>query len=162
MFCPAFIYDVAVARTVIDFLSGEIDLISEAKKFSDGLSEAYETPILPEELAAAGEEIVRFLSDIDAADQAVELLNDFSYYRLYFASQGKERKIKPLFGAVEDAVKVKEYEPKQAMVAFKAYVFGLRSNVSPKSVPGWDIKQDENLPMISELCQKEVSVFDLL
>jgi len=162
MFCPGFIHDAAVAYTVIDFLSGELDLVTVAKKYSDGLSAEFATPITPEELAAAGEEVVRFLSDIDAADQAVELLTNFSYFRLYYVSQGKERKLKPLFGAIEDGVKEKEYEMKQTFVGFKAYVFGLRSDVSPKAVPGWDIKLDENFPKFSAVCQKEASVFDML
>ncbi len=162
MFCPDYIFDACVACTARDFLSGEMALELVAKKYVNGLAEHYPTPILGEELTEPAEEILRFLNEIEANEQANDLLKDFSYYRLYFSGIGRERKLNPLFGSVEDAAKEREYNPSDTFKAFKAYVFGLRSETVPEAPVGWSLATDEKFPKLAALAGEEISLFDVL
>jgi hypothetical protein len=103
-----------------------------------------------------------FLSEIEAGDMAAELLNDFCYFRLTQESVGKPRKMKPLFGALEDPIKTQDYSSESAGKAFRAYVFALRSNTVPKALPGWMLDTDENVPFLAEVAAKKLTLLDVL
>jgi hypothetical protein len=161
MYCPNWIYEISVARTALEFLSAEVTLDKMAAKYADALSEKY-APIPPELFEAQAEAMLLFLSEIEAGDTAAELLNDFCYFRLTQEGAGKPRKMKPLFGALEDPIKTQEYSAESAGKAFRAYVFALRSNTVPKALPGWMLETDENVPFLAELAAKKLTLLDVL
>ena len=161
MFCPNWIYDISVARAASEFLSSELSLEAFAKKYADGLSVSY-SPITPEMIQAQAEEILVFLSEVEAGEMATELLNSFSFFRLNFESVGKPRKLKPLFGSIEDPVKVDEVTTGNTTKSFRAYVFALRSKTVPEALPGWKLEDDENVPILAELAGKQVSLLDAI
>ncbi|MDC3401505.1 hypothetical protein OA101_00415 [Alphaproteobacteria bacterium] len=162
MYCPDFIFDTAVSFAAEDFISGELSIEIVAKKYSTGLAEKYEHPIVEEVIVQAAEDMLRFLSEIEAADQAAELLKSFAYNRLYLVSIGKPRKLHPMFGLVEDSVKELQYDPAQTVSAFKAFVFGLRSSTVSYAPAGWDMSKDENFPTIAAIYKKQFSIFDAI
>ena len=161
MFCPNWIYEISVARTALEFLSAEVTLDKIAAKYSEALSEKY-TPIPAELFQAQAEAVLMFLSEIEAGDTAAELLNDFCYFRLTQESVGKPRKMKPLFGALEDPIKTQDYSAESAGKAFRAYVFALRSNTVPKALPGWMLDTDENIPFLAGVAAKKLTLLDVL
>ena len=101
-------------------------------------------------MAETAEYMVRFLSEVDAGEEAVNVLNDFVYFRMNYETTTKKRNLKPLFGNPEDGVAIiKHFE---GLKRFKAYVFGLRSNNSPTPPPGWEASRNaENLPVVLKL-----------
>ena len=56
--------------------------------------------------------------------------------------------------------KEKEYHEKITLKNFKAYVFGLRSGVSEKPSPGWNIIEEEGIEFLVELIKKEANISD--
>ena len=77
MYCPNWIFDIAVARTASEYLSSEIGVDAFAKKYAEGLSEIYnDVPV--ESILGPAEAMMLFLAEIEAGDMAVELLNDFA------------------------------------------------------------------------------------
>ena len=161
MHCPAWLFDIAVARVASEFLASEIELETFAKKYSEGLSELYsETPITM--IAEPTMLLLQFLSEIEAGEMATELLDGYCYYRLMFESVSKPRRQKPLFGTLEDGAKVQEWSGEATFKGFKAYVFGLRSNTMPKAPMGWLLEECENIPKFAELAAKKLSILDVI
>jgi len=105
--------------------------------------------------------MVRFLSEVNAGEDAVVFLNDFIYFRMNYESKTKKRNLKPLFGNPEEGVV--EARHSEALKRFKAYVFGLRSNNSPTPMPAWDmVGNAETLPAVKSLVETSINPLDLL
>ena len=100
--------------------------------------------------------MLQFLSEIDAGELAVELLNDYVYFRLFFEGVGKPRKMKPMFGSLEDPVKPVEML-NRSRKGVSSLCFALRSNTAPKAPAGWLLEDDVHLPKFNELVKKNVS-----
>ena len=117
MYCPRFIYDMAVARSAAEFLGAELALETYAKKYAEGLTELY-SEIAVISITEPAESMLQFLSEIEAGELAVELLNDYVYFRLFFEGVGKPRKMKPMFGSLEDPAKTPETSSVEAAKGF--------------------------------------------
>ena len=129
-------YDIASARVAFEFLHSEMPLESFAAKYSQGLSGTY-ADVPDESLLGAAQGMLEFLAEIEAGENAAVLLSHFTYHRLYFAGVAMPRKMKPMFGSIEDAAKQKEYSEELAKKAFRAYVFRLRSNPEDAAPSNW-------------------------
>ena len=101
-----------------------------------------------------------FLSEIDAGESAVTLLNDYIFNRLKFEATRKPRKIKGMFGSAFDPTKTQEYSAEKCTKLFKAMVFGLRSKANPSAPSGWDISQEQNLEWFGKLLTQKTSFLD--
>ena len=159
--CPGFMFDVAVARTAYEFLDSEIGLEAFSEKYFNAFSERYED-ITQDDINGAAEGMLQFLADIEAGENAVELLNSFTYFRVYFEGPGRPRKVKPLFGSIEDPAKTKEWSRDAAPKAFRAFVFGLRSNTVPNAPVGWFLEKEEATPLLAKLAGEKLSLIDIL
>ena len=104
MNCPGWIYEICVARTASEFLRSELGITAFSSKYSSGLAEFYDKieAILFQEPA---EEILQFLSEIQAGEDAVEYLEHFTYFKLNFENSNTKRKLNPMFGSIEDPIK---------------------------------------------------------
>ena len=95
-FCPEWIFGVCSASAAKEFLSSENSLNSISRKYSQGLSEKF-NEIKFEEITACAEEILQFLSDLEANEDAVNYIDSYIYRRMCFKSSGAERKISGMF-----------------------------------------------------------------
>ena len=135
--------------------------INSAGDDATGLAISY-NPIPIEAFSEPTEQIIIFLAEIEAGENAVELLENFTYFRLYFEALNVPRKLKTVFGNIEDPVK-QPLEPKEnTLKALRAYIFGLRSNTVPTRPAGWLLEKDENIPKLAELVAKPVTILDIL
>ncbi len=159
--CPNFMFDVAAARAAGEFLSSEIGLEAYSKKYFDAFSEHF-IEVTQDDIHDAAEQMLQFLADIEAGENAVDLLFSFTYFRIYFDGPNRPRKTKPLFGSIEDGVKTKEWSKDAAPKAFRAFVFGLRSSTVPHSPTGWLLENEEAVPLLAKLAGEKLSVIDLL
>ena len=159
--CPSFMFDVAVARAAGEFLSSELSLDAFSKKYFEAFSERF-IEISQDDIHSAAEEMLQFLADIEAGENAVDLLFSFAYFRVYFDGPNRPRKLKPLFGTAEDAVKTKEWSKTAAPKAFRAFVFGLRSSTVPHAPVGWLLEEEEATPLLAKLAAEKLSVIDIL
>ena len=75
-FCPEWVFSICSANSAIEFLSQETSIESCAVKYADGISKNYQT-IAPESITSTAEQLLLFLSEIDAGDTAVSLLNTY-------------------------------------------------------------------------------------
>jgi len=158
-FCPDWIFDAVMARTAEEFLAGELPLNALASKYAKGLSEKY-SEVRSEELSRGVEDLVRFLGEVDAGDEAVNFLRGFSYFKLRFEGSNKPRKMKPLFGTVDEPVKARAYAAEETVKKFKAYVFALRSNSAPLAPAGWRIEDESELSHLAGVAARSVSLLD--
>ena len=159
MYCPNWIYQISVARVVSEYLSSEMGIEAFVKKYNQGLSSRYD-PIPVESFNDPAEQIIIFLGEIEAGDSAVELLNNYTYFKLYFETLNVPRKLKSMFGSIEDSVKVPLETSDSALKSFRAYIFGLRSGTVPTPSEGWRLEDDENVPNLSKLASQTVSILD--
>ncbi len=158
-FCPEWVFSICSANAAIEFLSQDTSIESCAKKYSVGLSANY-APVDPDQIALSAQELLLFLSEIDAGETAVPLLNDYIFNRLKFEATRKPRKIKTMFGSALDPTKTQEYSPEKCTKLFRAMVFGLRSKANPSAPSGWAINQEQNLEWFGHLLSQKTSVFD--
>ena len=162
MYCPGFLLDIVVARVSLEFLHGDAPLESFAKKYSDGLSEKYSEVTLDSVLSPSNA-LLEFLSEVEAGEQAVDYLSNFTYFKLYFEKVALPRKHKPLFGTIFDGTKQETFSPDGVVKSFGAHVFGIRSGSGDTSVPvGWTLEGDPVMEPFKELVEKSVSLLDAL
>jgi len=159
--CPSFIFDLAASRVASEFLESELGLEAFSAKYSVALGELY-SEIDQDSLHQAAEAMMQFLAEIEAGENAVILLTGYVHYRLYFEGPNRPRKLKPMFGSIEDPVKLKEWSHEGAAKGFRAYVFGLRSNTVPHAPVGWKLEDEESVPHLAELAAQKLSMIDIL
>jgi len=163
MFCPQWIFDICAARVAGEFISSELTLEAYSKKYSEGLNSLYnKQEITPEFICGVAQTILEFLSEIEAGEQAFELISNFTYFRLHFESLNQPRKMKSMFGNLEDAVKINDIKHDLTLKTFRAFVFGLRSNTTPLPPAGWKLEEDEHLVQLKEIINKQVSILDAI
>ena len=161
MHCPSFIFEMSAGRVALEFLEGELGLEAFSAKYAAALGERY-AEIDQDSLHQTSESMMQFLSEIEAGENATNLLNGYVYYRLYFEGPNRPRKLKPMFGTVEDPAKAKEWSADGAAKGFRAYVFGLRSNTVPHTPVGWKLEDEESVPYMAELAASKLSMIDIL
>lgn len=159
VYCPDWVFEISVARTAHEFLSTELPMAAVAGKYSDGLAEKY-APVDKEEINESAEQLLHFLAEVNAGEDAVTFLNGFAYFKYNFEAFNKPRKLKPMFGEADDPVKTKAYSGELSAKHFRAYVFGLRSNSAPVAPPGWRLDSEENHLHISNIARRSLSILD--
>ena len=120
-YCPAWIYDSIIAQTAYDFLANDAPLILSANKFVNALAKKYE--LNSDEVSACSEEMIRFLSEVEADEESANLLLGFCFFRVRFEAQNVKRKMNPMFGSVDARDKSRKYSGDESLKRFKAYVF---------------------------------------
>ena len=113
---------IVTTQSAMDFLTGSSSLDAIANKYSHGLSEQYE-PIHPGIIGSVAEEKLRTLAEIEAAENAVIILNAFIYRTYKFHRDNKPRKITGLFTSEFKGSKNPIPEHKELCTTFKAFIF---------------------------------------
>ena len=54
-------------------------------------------------------QILQFLSEINAGEEAVNYIQDYIHYRVKYESSGSERKLSGMFSSAFDPEKIKDY-----------------------------------------------------
>ena len=160
-YCPHWIVSIVTAQSGIEFLSGSSTLPSIAKKYSRGLSEHYDNVDF-QYISAIAEEKLRTLSQIEAAENAVVILNAYVYRRFKFHPDNKPRKITGLFGSEFSGIKVPLADQQELCKMFKAFIFSIRSNIYNYAPPGWTIIEEPEAKWLGELVAEPSSIFDSL
>jgi hypothetical protein len=161
MFIPSWVFEIAIMRTASEYLSSEVGIEAFGKKYSHGLAAIYKETVPPEVFVETAQQILEFLAEIEAGEESVNLLNNFCYFRLYNEGVNRPRKMKSMFGTIEDAVKTKEANPQETQRSFRAYVFGLRSDTVSKAPSGWSLEKDDHINKLKPLLEESVSLLDL-
>lgn len=160
-YCPAWIYDTIIAQTAYDFLANDAPLVLSANKFVNALAKKYE-PLASDEVSACSEEMIRFLSEVEADEESANLLLGFCFFRVRYQAQNVKRKMNPMFGSVDVGDKSRKYSGDDALKRFKAYVFAWRSKTAILSDPGWKLSNETILEELSKAAAQKISVFDSL
>ncbi len=147
------------AQTAIDFLTGSSTLKSIGNKYSRGLSEHYE-PVNSPFIESIAEEKLRILSEIEAAENAVIILNAFVYRRFKFHPDNRPRRMTGLFSSEFTGTKTPIAEQKELCKGFKAFIFSIRSNVYNYAPAGWTIIEEPEASWLGELIAEPSSIFD--
>ena len=116
-------------------------------------------------ISAIAEEKLRTLSQIEAAENAVVILNAYVYRRFKFHPDNKPRKITGLFGSEFSGVKVPLADQQELCKMFKAFIFSIRSNIYNYAPPGWTIVEEPEAKWLGELWQnllQYLTVYNIL
>ena len=157
-YCPEWIFSILAAQTSKEFLSTNNSIAALSRKYSKEITEKY-NEVKFEELMDLAENILQFLSEINAGEEAVNYINDYLHYRVLFEANGSERKLSGMFSSAFDGVKLKDYTSDKCFKIFKATVFSIRNEALPKATPGWLITDVENIDWIGEAIKKETELF---
>ena len=157
-FCPEWIFSIFAAQTAKEFLSSNSSIASISRKFSKSINERY-NEVKFEEILDPAEKILRFLSEINAGEDAVNYINDYIHYRVNFESSGSPRKLSGMFSSAFNPQKVKDYDSEKCFKIFKATVFSIKNDALPKAIPGWQITDVEDVDWIGEVFNQEPDLF---
>ena len=150
---------IVTTHSAMDFLTGSSSLDAIANKYSRGLSEQYES-IHPGIIGSVAEEKLRTLAEIEAAENAVVILNAYIYRTYKFQRDNKPRKISGLFTSEFKGSKDPIPEHKELCTTFKAFIFSLRSNVYNYAPSAWSIIDEPEVGWLGELIAEPSSIFD--
>jgi hypothetical protein len=150
---------VVTAHSAMDFLNGSCSLESICQKYSHGLSTHYES-MSPLVIQSTAEEKLRILSDIEAAEKAVVILNAFIYRRFKFHPDNRRRRLTGLFTNEFAGSKSHTEEQKELCKGFKAFIFSIRSNIFNYAPASWSIIEEPEAIWLGELIAEPSSVFD--
>ena len=145
----------------MDLLTGSSSLPSIVRKYSRGLAEHYE-PINVGIIEGVAEEQLRILSEIEAAERAVIILNAYVYRRFKFHRDNRPRRFSGLFSSQFKGVKGPLPDQKELCTRFKAFIFSIRSNVYNYAPSGWRIIEEPEVEWLGELIAEPSSIFDSL
>jgi len=145
----------------MDFLTGSSALTAIGNKYSRGLSEHYE-PINSQLIAGIAEEKLRTLSEIEAGENAVIILNAYIYRKFKFHRDNRPRKISGLFTSEFNGSRKPIEDQRELCKAFKAFIFSIRSNVYNYAPSGWSIVEEPEAIWLGELVAEPSSIFDSL
>lgn len=161
MFCPKWLFEACCGSATDEYLRLDLPIEIVSKKYADVLSEDYNT-IDATEIHGPLENMVIFLSEIEAGEAAADQARGFCYYRAAFDGPGRERKIKTMFGSQLDGVKTKDYSQAATTKAFKAYVFAVRNKQLPLASYSWSPSQLTNIGVFQKLSAQSTSILDFL
>ena len=111
---------------------------SIAGKYSRGLSEQYDL-IHPGIIESVAEAKLRTLAEIEAAENAVVILNAYIFRVFKYYPDNRPRKMTGLFTSEFKGSKTPIPEHKELTKTFKAFIFSIRSNVYNYAPAGWTI-----------------------
>lgn len=160
-YCPEWIFDAVASQVANEYLTQEMPMRNFAKKYSEGLSEKY-NQVSVEEIEEISEEMIRALDEVNADEEAVTLLNSYSFFRLVYEGNNIKRKMKPLFGTVDAPTSIKNYGIDSSMKRFRAYLFSVRSSVAVLAPHSWKMSTFEDLPFLKKIAEKPVNLLDIL
>ena len=143
----------------MDFLTGSSTLKSIANKYARGLDEQYDS-VHTNYIESIAEDKLRTLSDIEAAENSTLILNAYVYRRYKFHPDNRPRKMTGLFTSEFKGTKTPLPEHNEAVKAFKAFIFSIRSNVYNYAPPGWSIIEEPDATWLGELVAQPSSIFD--
>ena len=159
--CPKWVFEAACGAGGAAYLGGNLDLHTVSHGYAATLSEFY-SQINAEEISVVVESLVRFLDELDAGETAAPLMTGFCYYKIMFEQANKPRKLKGLFGAADEPVKVREHSVESAVKSFKAYVFALRNEVAELAPPGWKLQDVDESEVLKKLANQSLSPLDFI
>ena len=157
-FCPEWIFGIFSAQTSKEFLSSNNSIAGISRKYSAAISERY-NEVKFEEIMDVAEKILQFLSEINAGEEAVNYIQDYIHYRVKYESSGSERKLSGMFSSAFDPEKIKDYNSDKCFKIFKATVFSIKNDAFPKSTPGWQITDVEDIDWIGDVFNQEPDLF---
>jgi hypothetical protein len=159
-FCPEWLFSVCCVKTSDDFLRTNNSMNMVAKKFSTELSSRY-SEVKFEEISYVAEQVLQFLSEINAGEEAVNFLNDYIFYRVNYTSSGSDRKIKSMFSSAFDGEKQKDYNSEKVLKLFKATTYSLRNGIAVKASPGWVIRDVEDIDWLADVFDQSPDFSDI-
>ena len=143
----------------MDFLTASSSLSAIANKYSRGLSEQYDL-IHPGIIESVAEDKLRTLAEIEAAENAVMILNAYIFRRYKYHRDNRQRKISGIFTSEFKGTKTSIPEHKELTRLFKAFIFSIRSNVYNDAPSGWSIIEEPEVGWLGELVAAPSSIFD--
>lgn len=161
MFCPRWLFESCCGSATSEYLRLDFPIEMIGNKYSGVMADDYKG-IDASSINMIIENMVLFLNEIAAGENAADYALGFCYYRTVFESPNRERKIKSMFGSQLDAIKVKDYDANDVVLAFKAYVFALRNNQTPMAPAGWSINQVEEIDLYRRLSAQSGGLLDYL
>mgnify|MGYP001192070787 FL=1 len=150
---------IVTAHSAMDFLTASSGLDAISSKYSRGLSEQYDL-IHPGIIESVAEGKLRTLAEIEAAENAVTILNAYIFRVYKYYPDNRPRKMTGLFTSEFKGSRTPIPEHQELTKAFKAFIFSIRSNVYNYAPSGWSIIEEPEVGWLGELVAEPSSIFD--
>jgi len=156
-FCPDWLYKIIISQTVYDYIVRDVAFFISSKKFISFFSEYYDQ-LTVEDIEGAAFAFMQFLGEVKAKDPFL-LLNHFIYSIITDVKPNTKGIFKKDAYQAEEK---KKYSPHAAVKDFKVFSFSCRSGLTKTAPLGWDLKNELDLGLISEVINKEFSIDDMI
>lgn len=159
-YCPDWLYDCCVASATADFLQMDMPLQAVSIAYQKALAEDYAL-IDASDFANTIQEVVLFLNEAEAGENAYNLCLHFSFFRLKFTSINDERKIKGWFGSAISGDKSPKFSGEQTIKKFKAFLVSERHGQMPKMPVNWNPRQESEIDVFQRLAGISMNPLDI-
>ena len=156
-FCPNWLFKIIISLTVYDYIVRDVALFISAKKFISFFSEYYDE-LTSDEIETTAVAFIEFLGEVKTKDPFL-LLNHFTYSIIMDVKPNEKRIFRK---DPYDNDQEKKYTPHDAAKDFKVFSYSCRSGLTKKAPLGWDIKNENDLGLISDAIHKEFSIDDMI
>ena len=156
-FCPNWLFKVVISQTVYDYIVRDVGLFISARKFTSFFSEFYDD-LTSDEIETGAAAFIQFLGEVKTKDPFL-LLNHFAYSIIMDVKPNEKGIFKK--DKYESESK-KNYSPHEAVKDFKVFSYSCRSGLTKKAPLGWDIRNEDDLGLITEAIKKEFSIDDMI
>ena len=156
-FCPNWLYKIIISQTVYDYIVRDVAFFISSKKFITFFSEYYNS-LTVDDIEGASVAFIQFLGEIKTKDPFL-LLNHFAYSIITDVKPNSKGIFKKDAYQAENK---KNYSPHEAVKDFKVFSFSCRSGLTKTAPLGWDLKNEHDLGLITEVLNKEFSIDDMI
>jgi hypothetical protein len=133
---PQYVFELVAVEAVRKFLTAELPVEDIAFYLASTLSGQYNTDQLSKDIAEFVDKTLIFINSIEVSDVDL-LLESYQYFACNYEKFTVKRNKKPLFRSLLKGQSLDTTRVYKASKAFVAYVYGLRSAVSPLKPEGW-------------------------
>jgi len=156
-FCPEWLFKIIISQSVYDYIVRDVALFISARKFLTFFSKHYDE-LKTEEIEAGAIAFIEFLGEVKAKDPFL-LLNHFVYSIISDVKPNEKGLFKK---NPYDSEKEKNYSAHDALKDFKVFSYSCRSGLTKKAPLGWDLRNENDLGLITEAIHKDFSIDDMI
>ena len=156
-FCPMWLYKMIVSITVYDYIVRDIGIFITQKKYISYFAEKYDD--LNQEAIEQGVNLfIKFLGEVKGKEPFM-FLNHYMHH-IVNDIKPSEKGIfkKDPYRHIDDY----EIDPEKALKDFKVFTFSCRSGLTSKAPVGWDVTNESDLGLLTDVINKSFSIDDMI
>lgn len=147
---PQFVFEIVTIEAIKKFIVLDVAPDEVAKFFAVLMADQYDTDDLAADILALLEKILTFINSVEISDIDL-LLESYIFFLCNYEDIRTKRNKKPLFRSLLKGQPLDKARVYKGSKSFVAYVYGMRSSISPLKPDVWTISDEVEFAPIFEV-----------